>query len=156
MGIKKIKISSLPLADTLEGLHTIGVNALNKSVKVGLEFVKDAADNANNAASAANNASKSADTATKAANDAAAAATTAAASANESSRQASSAATQATEAAENAQNAANTIEEKIQEGIQNAKINAETVDGLHLWKGSEAEYNALPSKDANTLYITTE
>ena len=37
-----------------------------------------------------------------------------------------------------------------------ATVDAETVDGLHLWKGSEAEYNALPSKDANTLYITTE
>lgn len=34
MGVKKIKISELPLADTLVGLYTIGVNALNKSVKV--------------------------------------------------------------------------------------------------------------------------
>ena len=40
MGVKKIKISALPLADTLVGLYTIGVNALNKSVKVSLEFLK--------------------------------------------------------------------------------------------------------------------
>lgn len=36
------------------------------------------------------------------------------------------------------------------------KVPADTVDGLHLWKGSEAEYNAIATKDANTLYIITE
>lgn len=56
MGVKKIKISALPLADTLVGLYTIGVNALNKSVKVSLEFLKTAADKANDAATAADNA----------------------------------------------------------------------------------------------------
>lgn len=34
--------------------------------------------------------------------------------------------------------------------------NADKVDGLHLWKGSEAEFNAIATKDANTLYIITE
>lgn len=53
MGVKKIKISALPLADTLVGLYTIGVNALNKSVKVSLEFLKTAADKANKAANLA-------------------------------------------------------------------------------------------------------
>ena len=37
-----------------------------------------------------------------------------------------------------------------------ATVDADTVDGLHLWKGSEAEYNALTTKDTNTLYIITE
>ena len=54
MTIKKIKISKLPLAQSLKGLSTIGVDSENKSVKVGLEFVKTAADNANSAADNAN------------------------------------------------------------------------------------------------------
>ena len=62
MGVKKIKISALPLADTLVGLYTIGVNALNKSVKVSLEFLKTAADKANDAATAANKAKTAAET----------------------------------------------------------------------------------------------
>ena len=66
MGVKKIKISALPLADTLVGLYTIGVNALNKSVKVSLEFLKTAADKANDAATAANKA-KTAETGNSAA-----------------------------------------------------------------------------------------
>lgn len=44
MGIIKKKISEFPLADTLIGLHTLGVDASNKSVKVGLEFVQAAAE----------------------------------------------------------------------------------------------------------------
>jgi hypothetical protein len=30
--------------------------------------------------------------------------------------------------------------------------NSDTVDGVHMWRGSLASYNAL-SKDANTMYI---
>ena len=43
--IKKIKISKLPLASSFTGLFTIGVDKDNKSVKIGLEFIKTAADN---------------------------------------------------------------------------------------------------------------
>lgn len=39
MAIEKIKISELPLADTLVGLYTIGVNDMNKSVKVSMDDV---------------------------------------------------------------------------------------------------------------------
>lgn len=92
MAIKKKKISELPLADTLVGLYTIGVNALNKSVKVSLEFLKTAADNATNAAAAANTAKKNADTAAGAAN-------TAAGNANSKASLADSKATAANEAA---------------------------------------------------------
>lgn len=56
MGIKKKKISEFPLAETLVGLFTIGVDKLNRSVKVGLEFLKTAAENAENAARSANTA----------------------------------------------------------------------------------------------------
>lgn len=37
--MRKKKISELPLAESLAGLHTIGVDKSNNSVKVGLEFV---------------------------------------------------------------------------------------------------------------------
>jgi hypothetical protein len=58
MALKKIKISELPLADTLKGLYTIGIDALNRSVKVSLEFVKKAADRANEAADKAQKAAE--------------------------------------------------------------------------------------------------
>lgn len=58
MALKKIKISELPLADTVKGLYTIGVDALNRSVKVSLEFVKKAADKADAAADKAQKAAE--------------------------------------------------------------------------------------------------
>jgi len=123
MAIKKKKISEFPLAETLVGLFTIGVDKLNKSVKVSLEFLKTAADsatsaataantaktNADKAATAANNAAKSADaattkadTATAAANKATTAANTAASNANTKANAADGAATAANQAASNA------------------------------------------------------
>ena len=39
--MKKIKISELPLCNTLAGLFTIGVDKFNRSVKVSLQFVED-------------------------------------------------------------------------------------------------------------------
>jgi len=61
MAIAKKKISLLPLATTLKGLFTIGVDNNNKSCKVGLEFVQDAADAATNAASTAATAAQTVD-----------------------------------------------------------------------------------------------
>lgn len=102
MGIKKIKISALPLADTLVGLYTIGVNALNKSVKVSLEFLKTAADKANDAATAANKAKTAAETATEAAKTATKNANTATEAANTAAKNATDKATAADTAAKNA------------------------------------------------------
>ena len=95
MGVKKIKISALPLADTLVGLYTIGVNALNKSVKVSLEFLKTAADKANDAATAANKAKTAAETATEAAKTATKNANTATEAANTAAKNATDKATAA-------------------------------------------------------------
>ncbi|NDV81323.1 hypothetical protein [Bacteroides sp. 51] len=56
MSIKRVRISDLQLGNDLRGLYTIGVKTIDgrqTSVKVGLEFVKDAADNANAAAESA-------------------------------------------------------------------------------------------------------
>lgn len=102
MGVKKIKISALPLADTLVGLYTIGVNALNKSVKVSLEFLKTAADKANDAATAANKAKTAAETATEAAKTATKNANTATEAADTAAKNATDKATAADTAAKNA------------------------------------------------------
>lgn len=102
MGVKKIKISALPLADTLVGLYTIGVNVLNKSVKVSLEFLKTAADKANDAATAANKAKTAAETATEAAKTATKNANTATEAANTAAKNATDKATAADTAAKNA------------------------------------------------------
>ena len=102
MSVKKIKISALPLADTLVGLYTIGVNALNKSVKVSLEFLKTAADKANDAAMAANKAKTAAETATEAAKTATKNANTATEAANTAAKNATDKATAADTAAKNA------------------------------------------------------
>jgi chemotaxis protein histidine kinase CheA len=102
MGVKKIKISALPLADTLVGLYTIGVNALNKSVKVSLEFLKTAADKANDAATAAHKAKTAAETATEAAKTATKNANTATEAANTAAKNATDKATAADTAAKNA------------------------------------------------------
>lgn len=73
--MKKLKISELPICSTLAGLFTIGVDNLNRSVKVSLQFVEDkvteavskamaATTSANSAAQAAQTAKTAADKAT--------------------------------------------------------------------------------------------
>ena len=52
--LQAVKLSTLPLASTLEGLHTMGVDASNNSVRVGLQFIKDATKAAGDAAVEAN------------------------------------------------------------------------------------------------------
>lgn len=81
MAIKR-KISELPVSTTFKGLFTIGVDALNKSVKVSLEFidttltslknsVTETIKNAESATTAANTATTQANTAMDSANSAA-------------------------------------------------------------------------------------
>lgn len=118
MPIKKKKISELPLASSLVGLYTIGVDAANKSVKVSLEWLKTAYDNvtdaiaqALSAASSANTAATNANTAKDAANSASTAANTAASSANtakDAANQAAYSANNAASGATSAKDAANT------------------------------------------------
>ena len=69
--IKKIKISKLPLVSSFTGLFTIGVDKDNKSVKIGLEFIKTAADNCDEKAKLADEKAAAADRAASAANQAA-------------------------------------------------------------------------------------
>lgn len=60
MGIKKVKISELPLSKSLKGLFTIGVDKLNKSVKISLEFLEKAAAGADASAEKASTAATTA------------------------------------------------------------------------------------------------
>ena len=86
MSIKKIKISELPLVESLKGLYTIGykiIDGIKTSVKVSLEDIQaayqdvvnaikkseEAVKNANNAATTANEKAVLADTAAANAND---------------------------------------------------------------------------------------
>lgn len=140
MAIKKKKISELTLSDNLKGLYTIGVKLINgvqTSVKVSLEYIQTAYENAvkatnsaNEAAKSANNAASSANTATSNANKATEAAKTATNNANEAAQQAKTAtsnanlATQkANTAATNADNARKGLEE-IKSATENATANA--------------------------------
>lgn len=140
MAIKKKKISELTLSDNLKGLYTIGVKLINgvqTSVKVSLEYIQTAYENAvkatnsaNEAAKSANNAASSANTATSNANKATEAAKTATNNANEATQQAKTAtsnanlATQkANTAATNADNARKGLEE-IKSATESATANA--------------------------------
>lgn len=140
MAIKKKKISELTLSDNLKGLYTIGVKLINgvqTSVKVSLEYIQTAYENAvkatnsaNEAAKSANNAASNANTATSNANKATEAAKTATSNANEATQQAKIAtsnanlATQkANTAATNADNARKGLEE-IKSATESATANA--------------------------------
>lgn len=95
--IKK-KISELPECTTFKGLWTIGVNALNKSVKVSLEYIqavvdgmKSATKDATDATSAANSAAQAADNAAQRTQAATTAANTATTNANNAAAEANAA-----------------------------------------------------------------
>lgn len=85
MGFKRIKISELTLSDNLKGLYTIGVKLINgvqTSVKVSLEHIQTAYENAVAATKKAETAANSANTAAGSANSAASSANSAATKAN--------------------------------------------------------------------------
>lgn len=112
--MKKIKISELPLYQSLKGLFVMGTDVNNRSVKVNLEFIESettkAVKDADTATAAAAKAAGLADEATKTANAAALRADTAQAQAAKAAKAASDAAqsalsakTQADEATKAAQ-----------------------------------------------------
>lgn len=143
MGVKKKKISELPLAETLVGLYTIGVNALNKSVKVSLEFLKTAADAANTAATAANTAKDNADGATAGAITATDNANKATTAANAATDNANKATTAANAAADNANTKAGAADKSAGDANQ-AAGNANS-------KATLADIKATAANDAAAL-----
>lgn len=135
MGLKRIKISELTLSDNLKGLYTIGVKLINgvqTSVKVSLEHIQTAYENAVAATKKAETAANSANTAAGSANSAASSANDAAALANEKAVAADTAAgrvnaaiTQANTAATNAQQQASAAGEAAAEATESvAEMNA--------------------------------
>lgn len=159
MGVKKIKISALPLADTLVGLYTIGVNALNKSVKVSLEFLKTAADKANDAATAANKAKTAAETATEEAKTATKNANTATEAANTAAQNATNKATAADTAAKNADTKANAADKAAgaaTTAANNANAKAELADQKATAANTAANLAGETAEEARATIVRLE
>lgn len=145
--MKKLKISELPISTTLKGLFTIGVDSLNRSVKVSLQFVEDmvnaAVSAAKTATNSANSAAQAATTAKDGANTAAASASSAASAANSAAQAANSSKTAADKATEAANSAA--------QAAQAAKTEAD--------KATEAAVQATEETQAatkDTVQVTEE
>lgn len=145
--MKKLKISELPISTTLKGLFTIGVDSLNRSVKVSLQFVEDmvnaAVSAAKTATNSANSAAQAATTAKDGANSAAASASSAASAANSAAQAANSSKTAADKATEAANSAA--------QAAQAAKTEAD--------KATEAAVQATEETQAatkDTVQVTEE
>lgn len=109
----KRRISELPICETFKGLFTIGVDALNHSVKVSLEFIDKTVSMLK---SSVETAIKNAETATLSANTAAGNANTATSNANA----ATNATLKATEDCTAATGAANEATEECREIIETA------------------------------------
>lgn len=109
----KRRISELPICETFKGLFTIGVDALNHSVKVSLEFIDKTVSTLK---SSVETAIKNAETATLAANTAAGNANTATSNANA----ATNATLKATEDCTAATGAANEATDECREIIETA------------------------------------
>lgn len=126
--MKKIKISELPLYQSLKGLLVMGTDVNNRSVKVNLEFIEtettEAVKQATKAASEAEVATGLANNATKAASDAAKLASEAKQKAEQAAKSASDAASFANNSALNAENATNTANAAAQ-AAQKAKQDAD-------------------------------
>lgn len=109
----KRRISELPICETFKGLFTIGVDALNHSVKVSLEFIDKTVSTLK---SSVETAIKNAETATLSANTAAGNANTATSNANA----ATNATLKATEDCTAATGSANEATEECREIIETA------------------------------------
>ena len=163
MGLKRIKISELTLSDNLKGLYTIGVKLINgvqTSVKVSLEHIQTAYENAvaatkkaETAANSANTAAGSANSAASSANNAATKANTAASNADkarEDLEEIKEAAVTATNSANSAASSANNAATKANTAAGNADTQADRAkeqadnppkmgDNGNWWKWDEAQ-----------------
>ena len=154
MAIRKKKISEFPLAETLIGLFTIGVNSKNKSVKVSLEFLKTSADNADKAAKSANNAAAKANEAATSANNAADSANTAAENADSAADKAKKATQSANAAAENANTKAGAADRSASSANQAAGLASSQASNAED-KASKAENAANETAKTNEVALAT-
>lgn len=153
--MKKIKISELPLYQSLKGLFVMGTDVNNRSVKVNLEFIESettkAVKDADTATAAAAKAAGLADEATKTANAAALRADTAQAqaakAASDAAQSALSAKTQADEATKAAQDAT--------EAAQAAKTAADEATTLTKAATEASEKATAAAKSATDKVLDT-
>lgn len=153
--MKKIKISELPLYQSLKGLFVMGTDVNNRSVKVNLEFIESettkAVKDADTATAAAAKAAGLAEEATKTANAAALRADTAQAqaakAASDAAQSALSAKTQADDAAKAAQDAA--------EAAQAAKTAADEATTLTKAATEASEKATAAAKSATDKVLDT-
>ena len=135
MGLKRIKISELTLSDNLKGLYTIGVKLINgvqTSVKVSLEHIQTAYENAVAA-------TKKAETAANSANTAAGSANSAASSANSAATKANTAAGNADTQADRAKEQADRAKEQADRAKEQADNPPKMGDNGNWWKWDEAQ-----------------
>lgn len=150
--MKKIKISELPLYQSLKGLSVMGTDVNNRSVKVNLEFIESettkAVKDADTATAAAAKAAGLADEATKTANAAALRADTAQAQAAQAAKAASDAAQSALSAKTQADDAAKAAQDAA-EAAQAAKTAAD--EATTLTKAATAAAKSATDKVLDTL-----
>lgn len=150
--MKKIKISELPLYQSLKGLFVMGTDVNNRSVKVNLEFIESettkAVKDADTATAAAAAAAGLADEATKTANAAALRADTAQAQAAQAAKAASDAAQSALSAKTQADDAAKAAQDAA-EAAQAAKTAAD--EATTLTKAATAAAKSATDKVLDTL-----
>ena len=127
--MEKIKISELPLFNSLRGLFTIGTDSANRSVKVSLEFVEDktneAVIKAHEATYAALSAKAETEEATSNAQDATEKANTATSNAEEAARMAAEATEDAVRATGKADSAAAYATKTADDAAEYAKKTAD-------------------------------
>lgn len=165
--MKKIKISELPLYQSLKGLFVMGTDVNNRSVKVNLEFIESettkAVKDADTATAAAAKAAGLADEATKTANAAAQRADTAQAQAQAAKTAADEATTltkAATEASEKATAAAKSATDKVLDTLGKivpTGLFVESVPRLTLGNVNPVYLKAVLSPDTalkNLIYIS--
>lgn len=158
--MKKIKISELPLYQSLKGLFVMGTDVNNRSVKVNLEFIESettkAVKDADTATAAAAKAAGLADEATKAAQDAAEAAQAAKSAADEATTLTKA----ATEASEKATAAAKSATDKVLDTLGKivpTGLFVESVPRLTLGNANPVYLKAVLSPDTalkNLIYIS--
>ena len=173
--MKKIKISELPLYQSLKGMFVMGTDVNNRSVKVNLEFIESettkAVKDADTATAAAAAAAGLADEATKTANAAALRADTAQAQAAQDAAEAAQAAKTAadeattltkaaTEASEKATAAAKSATDKVLDTLGKivpTGLSVESVPRLTLGNVNPVYLKAVLSPDTalkNLIYIS--
>lgn len=142
---KKRKISELPICETFKGLWTIGVDALNRSVKVSLEYIEQTIgafkQSIEEVIGRADKAVSNAETAAKKAEDVASDARIATSEALKSAKKADAAADKASTATDSANKATENATTAISE-INKVKGLAETATNLANKAASNAQETA--------------